>query len=238
MRSFLLLTILMGWCLAPEAQEKSPPKMPVVEVEQLEVRDSSGKKYTMDEWTALLLSGKYDLRLDESKRGAILQKIPDSLYKAKMLSLPPPGESNSFVTGTEPESFSARTMAGKKVELSRLKGKVVVLNFWFVNCPPCRQEIPDLNQLTRDFAGQEVIFLGIARDDQSQLEQFLKETPFDYQQIASGSAIAAQYGIKGYPTHAVLGKDGKVVFQTMGLGPGTLFRLRNSIESALASPVQ
>jgi thiol-disulfide isomerase/thioredoxin len=124
------------------------------------------------------------------------------------------------------------------MDLAKLKGKVVVLNFWFINCPPCRQEMPELNQLTRNFSGAEVVFIGIALDDQTQLEQFLKQTPFDYQQIASGSAIAAQYGIKGYPTHAVLDRAGKVVFQTMGLGPNTLVELRSSIEKALAAPQQ
>lgn len=236
MRSILLIGIAISWGSMVAAQEVITPKTSVLDAKQIDVRDSAGKQMQFEDWSKLVISGKYELKVNQAGNGGMLLKVPDSLYKKKMMSLPYPVESSSFVTGTEPESFSARTIAGKKIDLGRLKGKVVVLNFWFVNCPPCRQEIPELNQLTREFANKEVVFLGIALDDQSQLEQFIKSIPFDYQLIASGSSITSQYGIRAYPTHAVLGKDGKVVFQTKGLGPTTLFWLKESIEKALGTP--
>lgn len=233
MRSYFFILFFLCLAMQTAAQEKLNPKVSVLDVEQLDVRDSSGKKYQFSEWMHLVQSGKYELKVNATGTSGILTQLPDSLYKKRMAAQPSPAESNSFKTGTVPASFTAKTMAGKKMDLAKLKGNVVVLNFWFVNCPPCRKEIPELNQLTKDFADAEVIFLGIALDDQPQLEEFLKGMPFDYQQIPSGSAIANQYGVRGYPTHAVLDKDGKVVFQTMGLGPNTLFELRNSIEKAL-----
>lgn len=236
MRSIVIICLAISWGSMVAAQEVTSPKTSVMDAKQIDVRDSEGKQLQFEEWSKLVISGKYELKVNQAGNGGTLSKVPDSLYKKKMMSLPYPVESSSFVTGTEPESFTARTIAGKKVDLGRLKGKVVVLNFWFVNCPPCRQEIPELNQLTREFANKEVVFLGIALDDQSQLEEFIKSIPFDYQLIASGSSITSQYGIRAYPTHAVLGKDGKVVFQTKGLGPTTLFWLKESIEKALATP--
>ena len=238
MRSYFFILLFFCLVMQTTAQEKLNPKVSVLDVERLDVRDSTGKKYQVNEWIPLIQSGKYDLKLNAAGTEGLLTQLPDSIYKKRILTKPFPAESNSFVVGTVPTSFSVKTMAGKKMDLAKLKGKVVVLNFWFINCPPCRQEMPDLNQLTRDFSGAEVVFLGIALDDQPQLEQFLKQTPFDYQQIASGSAIASQYGIKGYPTHAVLDRAGKVVFQTTGLGPNTLVELRNSIEKALSAPQQ
>jgi peroxiredoxin len=236
MRSIIIILLAISWVAVGIAQEATSPKTSVLDAKQIDVRDSSGKQMKFEEWSRLVVSGKYELKVNQAGNGGTLQKVPDSLYKKKMMSMPYPGESSSFVTGTVPESFSTRTIAGKKVDLGRLKGKVVVLNFWFVNCPPCRQEIPELNQLTREFANKEVVFLGIALDDQAQLEEFIKGIPFDYQLIASGSSIASQYGVRAYPTHAVLGKDGKVVFQTKGLGPTTLFWLKESIEKALVTP--
>jgi len=233
MRFYFFTLFFLCLAMQTAAQEKLNPKVSVLDVEQLDVRDSSGKKYQFSEWMHLVQSGKYELKVNATGTSGMLTQLPDSLYKKRMAAQPSPAESNSFKTGTVPASFTAKTMAGKKMDLAKLKGNVVVLNFWFVNCPPCRKEIPELNQLTKDFADAEVIFLGIALDDQPQLEEFLKGMPFDYQQIPSGSAIANQYGVRGYPTHAVLDKDGKVVFQTMGLGPNTLFELRNSIEKAL-----
>lgn len=236
MRSLLLFGLAISWGLMVTAQEVTSPKTSVLDAKQLDVRDAEGKQLQFEEWSKLVVSGKYELKVNQAGNGGMLLKVPDSLYRKKMMSLPYPVESSSFVTGVEPASFTARTIWGKKIDLGRLKGKVVVLNFWFVNCPPCRQEIPELNRLTREFANKEVVFLGIALDDQAQLEEFIKGMPFDYQLIASGSSITSQYGIRAYPTHAVLGKDGKVVFQTKGLGPTTLFWLKESIEKALGTP--
>lgn len=216
------------------AQEATPPKQPVIDLEKLEVRDSSGRLLKMDEWLPMNASGKYNLTFNPEYTQARITKLSPEAYLEKMRSAPKPGESKSFVDGTTPTTFSATTMEGKSVRLHKLKGKVVVLNFWFVSCPPCRLEIPELNELTKEFAGKEVVFLGIALDGPSAVEQFKLNTPFDYQQIASGQSIASQYGVKGYPTHVVIDKSGKVVFQTVGLAQNTIYWLHQSIQQALA----
>jgi len=216
------------------AQEAPPPKQSVIDIEKLEVRDSAGRLLKKDEWLQLNASGKYNLTFNPDYTQARITKLSAEAYVEKMKSTPKPGESKSFVTGTFPTNFKAKTIQGNRIELNQLKGKVVVLNFWFVGCPPCRMEIPELNELTKAFAGKEVVFVGVALDEKADVEQFLVSTPFEYQQIASGQSIATQYGIKGYPTHAVMDKTGKVVFQTMGLAPNTLFWLGQSIEEALA----
>lgn len=214
------------------AQESAPPKQGI-DLEKLEVRDSAGRLLKMDEWLPMNASGKYDLKFI-SETQARITKLSAEAYLEKMKTSPKPGESKSFVNGTFPTNFKEKTIRGNRIELDKLKGKVVVLNFWFVGCPPCRMEIPELNELTKDFAGKEVVFLGIALDGQSAVEQFIMNTPFDYQQIASGQSIANQYGVKGYPTHAVIDKSGKVIFQTVGLAQNTIYWLHQSIQQALA----
>ena len=228
----LVATILFS-CVSLFGQEKAPPKQ-AIDLEKLEVRDSAGHLLKMDEWLPLNASGKYTLSFNREYTRASITKLSAEAYLQKMKAAPKPGESKSFVTGTFPANFKEKTIRGNRIELEKLKGKVVVLNFWFVGCPPCRMEIPELNELTKTFAGKEVVFVGVALDEKAAVEEFLVSTPFDYQQIASGRSIATQYGIKGYPTHAVLDKTGKVVFQTMGLAPNTLFWLGQSIEEALA----
>ncbi len=228
----LVATILFT-CVSLFGQENASPKEQVIDLEKLEMRDSAGRLLKMDEWLPMNASGKYDIKFI-SETQARITKLSAEAYLEKMKTSPKPGESKSFVTGTFPTNFKEKTIRGNRIELDKLKGKVVVLNFWFVGCPPCRMEIPELNELTKEFAGKEVVFVGVALDEKADVEQFLVNTPFDYQQIASGRTIASQYGIKGYPTHAVLDKTGKVVFQTMGLAPNTLFWLGQSIEEALA----
>ena len=229
----ILLGILMLCYTEGFSQEATTPKQPVIDLEKLEVRDASGKLLKMDEWLPLNASGKYNLTFNADYTQAKIVKLSPDEYNEKMKSAPKPGESKSFVTGTNPDNFTATTIKGDKVKLHNLKGKVVVLNFWFVACPPCRMEIPELNELTKEFAGKDVVFLGVALDEKENVEEFMKQTPFDYQQIPSGRSIANQYGVKGYPTHAVLDKSGKVVFQTMGLAATTIYWLHQSIQQAL-----
>lgn len=215
------------------AQEATPSKQPVIDLEKLEVRDASGKLLKMDEWLPLNASGKYDLTFNADYTQAKIIKLSPEAYHEKMKSAPKPGESKSFVTGTTPANFTATTIKGEKIQLKKLQGKVVVLNFWFVACPPCRMEIPELNELTKEFAGKDVVFVGVALDEKENVEEFIKQSPFDYQQVPSGRPIANQYGVKGFPTHAVLDKSGKVVFQTVGLAANTIYWLHQSIQQAL-----
>src|SRR5262249_39556362 len=72
----------------------------------------------------------------------------------------------------KPYPFDVVSLDGKHWSLAELKGKTVALNFWFVGCLPCREEIPVLNQLVEQY--KDVEFLGFALDDSDQLRDFLK----------------------------------------------------------------
>lgn len=76
--------------------------------------------------------------------------------------------------------FTVKALDGKTYDITKLKGKAVVLNFWFIGCPPCRQEIPGLNTLVKEYAKKDVVFLALALDDEKSLNDFLKKTPFTY----------------------------------------------------------
>jgi thiol-disulfide isomerase/thioredoxin len=114
------------------------------------------------------------------------------------------------------------------------RGRVVVINFWFINCPPSRQEIPELNQVVKDYKDStNVVFIAVALDEKIELKNFLKKTPFDYTIINNGGFITDIYGVKGFPTHLILDKDGKVYFHSSGFGMSTVLWLRKSIKALL-----
>jgi peroxiredoxin len=65
------------------------------------------------------------------------------------------------------------TLAGTQVSLSSYRGKIVVVNFWASNCPPCRAEAQAFNQVAKDDKDKGVAFLGIdERDGKAQAEAF------------------------------------------------------------------
>ena len=134
---------------------------------------------------------------------------------------------------TAPPPFQVSDLEGNRHNLAELQGKVVVLNFWFIQCRPCIQEMPELNELVEKYADQEVVFLAFATNSAPDLKAFLKKRDFDYHIIPDSRKIAEEYGVQGYPTHVVINPQGAVTYRTMGLSPFTVGEVEESIEKAL-----
>jgi len=112
-----------------------------------------------------------------------------------------------------------------------------VLNFWFVGCPPCRAEIPQLNKIVDKYKdSSNVVFIAVALDEAYAIKEFTQTTPFKYHIIDNGRYIAqGTYGISLYPTHVIIDKEGIVRFHTSGLAPGTITWINKTIDSLLAA---
>jgi peroxiredoxin len=127
------------------------------------------------------------------------------------------GDGNPPVVGSTKKwaapSFAVTTLEGKQFELNALRGKIVVLNFWFIGCAPCIAEIPELNKLANDYKEQkDVVFLALALDAAENLREFLKKHEFGYNIAASAQdTIVGKFEANSFPTHIIIDRDGKVV---------------------------
>lgn len=74
---------------------------------------------------------------------------------------------------------------GKIVDLTTLRGKTVVANFWSTWCPPCVEEMPMFDDVQSQWKDKGVVFVGIAADQADNVKTFLKKTPVSYK-IAIG----------------------------------------------------
>jgi thiol-disulfide isomerase/thioredoxin len=110
-------------------------------------------------------------------------------------------------------SFSIRTIDGQRISLAALRGKVVVLSFWFIGCPACRAMKPQLNEFKKRFAGNDdVVFLAMTADPESEVEKYLKKEPFDYLQAVDAKESMSQFAFGVYPKNIVIDKQGKIVY--------------------------
>ena len=124
-------------------------------------------------------------------------------------------------------TFAALDMQGQRVDTAALRGKVVVLNLWFVNCPNCVEEIKVLNTLVGQYKGNDnVVFLGLAASSKPVLEKFLVKNPFSYRVIPGAQMIIiSKFGTPDksgnidvpFPMHYVMDREGKVVFKGQGI---------------------
>ena len=106
--------------------------------------------------------------------------------------------------------------AGFDGQWSRLRGKVVVLEFWATWCSPCVHAIPHLNQLANEFHSQDVVFLAVTDDDEDHLKPFLAKQPMDaIIGIDTDRKSWKAFGVPFVPHTIVIDKDGAVIGATL-----------------------
>jgi thiol-disulfide isomerase/thioredoxin len=195
------------------------------------VKDPEGKTRLISEWAPLVASGEYILKPDSLRKNEFkLVQASDSVKKQNSLG-PKPLPSNFFKTGERFKNFASKDTGENNINTSDFAGKIMVLNFWFIDCPPCRSEIPSLNNLSESYKNDSsVVFIAVALDSKSRVKNFLQNNSFGYKMICNGRAIAAQYGIGLYPTSVVVDQQGKITFHTTGLTNNTVPWIKKTIE--------
>ncbi len=117
--------------------------------------------------------------------------------------------------------FVSKDSKGEKFQLTKLRGKVVVLEFWANWCPSCQRTIPIMQGVEKTFDGQNVEFIGINSDgDASVVRELEAKYNITHRNLVDGSPagpISISYNIMAWPSFIVIGKDGKVVFRSAGI---------------------
>lgn len=193
-----------------------------------------------DDFMKIMMSGDYipEPYIDNTKsvKAFVLRKA-SAEEKAKMKEMQgkmeDPSEKKSDLIGKEAFPFSVTDLSGKKYSLDKLKGKVVVMNFWFVECKPCVMEMPELNGLVEKYKGQEVVFIGFSTSDQGKIDNFLKTKTFEYNIVPDSKEVASRYKVNFYPTHVIINKNSIIIECITGLSPTTVKELDQAIESLL-----
>jgi thiol-disulfide isomerase/thioredoxin len=116
--------------------------------------------------------------------------------------------------------FTLSTLEGKKVSLSSYKGKVVVLSFWATWCPPCKEEMPEMEALYKDIAAKGFTILAIdVGEDKATVEKFVKENGYTFPILLdTKEEIAGLYGTQALPSNYVVDAKGYVRARVVGVG--------------------
>lgn len=135
--------------------------------------------------------------------------------------------------------WTSTTATGTKLASTELAGHVVVLNFWYAGCAPCRVETPDLQKLQDKYAAQGLKVVGVdVRDSAETALAFMRNRDISYPTVMdgeSGDVIFAFTGIvnpSAVPTTIVIDRNGKVMARIFGrFVPSTLNTLvRQALE--------
>lgn len=115
--------------------------------------------------------------------------------------------------------FTLYDQYGKEHKLSDYRGKKIFLNFWATWCPPCRAEMPHIEDLYKEYGEntKDVIILGVAspnvgkEGDQQYIEDFLKENNLTFPVVFDdGGILSYEYGLSSLPSTLIIDEDGYI----------------------------
>ncbi len=122
----------------------------------------------------------------------------------------------------EPVALAGESMDGEAIDVENWRGDVVVMNFWYAECPPCRKEAPDLAALANEFEGT-AHFLGVNHINEPETalafeRRFEIPYPTLHDRDAAGVATLQEYvALQAMPTTLVLDQEGRVAARILGL---------------------
>ena len=134
---------------------------------------------------------------------------------------------------TEPLAidFAAVDLGGQPFHGIDLKGRIVLLDFWAVWCPPCLDAFPKLTQLALDLEGEPFDLVGIAlySGDYEDVGEFLEAYEAVYLNVVGEEDLAFRYGVIGYPTYLLIDPQGAVFKRYVGALPGLEERVKADV---------
>ena len=138
--------------------------------------------------------------------------------------------------GDAAPDFTVTMFDGNEVTLSKLKGKVVLVNFWATWCPPCREELTHVEkEIIEAFEGQDFVFLPISRGEKREtVEKFRKKMGYSFPMgLDPDQSIFNKFASNYIPRNFLIGKDGKIAFISVGFDEAEFQALIAEIKKAL-----
>lgn len=115
--------------------------------------------------------------------------------------------------------FAFRTLDGKSVNLSDLKSKVVVINFWATWCGPCVKEMPSLQRLSAEYAARGLTVVGVNMDEDPEavLTPFLEKHAIKFRSFVDPKGeLADRFALSGLPLTLVVDGNRKLLLEHLG----------------------
>jgi peroxiredoxin len=132
-------------------------------------------------------------------------------------------------------SFTLPSLTDEPISLNSLKGKLVLVDFFFKGCYPCMQAVPSLQALHEKYKDRGLRIIGIDPYDKKEhgIAAFLAKRGVTYTVLLGGKDVAKDYHVSGYPTIYLIDRQGKIIHSQVGYGKVTEAELEKIIEKSL-----
>ena len=132
---------------------------------------------------------------------------------------PPQSPTGSLAFLSAAPSLPIYDRAGKMVDLTKEKGRLVIIHFWATWCPPCVEEVPALSKFWEKYRGRDDLVLYTVSEDKDwkTIDDFSTKNPNTlpvYRDL--NSATAQRFGSSQYPETYIVNKNGRVIYRVQG----------------------
>jgi peroxiredoxin len=180
--------------------------------------NSAGKEITHKTFFEKYATGEYlPLRIKSTKSTAIYQlyEIPSTTNKDVATTLQQWGKLAYLyftLEGQQIPPYNFNDLNNQNYTPRTTKGKIIVLNCWYLACQACRTEIPDLNKLVSRYKNRkDIVFLSLVFDSENEVRAFLNTHTFNYSVIAGKKKyLLDKFKIGLYPTNIIINKQGLI----------------------------
>lgn len=134
--------------------------------------------------------------------------------------------------------FIVMDLLGRPMRFSTLAGKVVLLNFWATWCPPCREEMPSMEQLHQAYKAQGLVVVALSQDQASadRVRAYLNEIRVTFPVWHDRDRLVArQYSVPGVPASYLIARDGRIAYRVFGEYEWSAPEARAAVEMLLGA---
>ena len=121
--------------------------------------------------------------------------------------------------GTKAPNFRLEDLGGKKSELKHYKGKVVFLNFWATWCGPCKEEMPSIEELCKQFKDKDFVFLAISVDYAGikPVKEYIEKNRYTFPVLIDPKGKTLDlFEVRGIPTTFLIDQKGGLIGKAIG----------------------
>ena len=166
--------------------------------------------------TVLLRQSKDDEGKDELQKCLTLHPAPPIVQQANRLI-----ENPRLAREDLAPDFHVTTLQGQDISLAQLRGNIIVLDFWATWCPPCRDSVSELKDLTRKYANTKVVVISISADkDENAWREFVAKKNMDWPQYRDvNDRVITSFAVRAFPTYVVIDGEGVIKERIRGMNP-------------------
>ena len=218
--------------------------MRVTSAVRVAVRDAEGNTVAQGQFR----NGAYNVDLLPATYTVVLAGLPDGYHAESSYTITAENPSSwnlvvtaslregaapsdtKYAVGSVMYDFTYRTVTGQTVTLSDLlkDKKMVLINFWFVNCDWCKVEFPEMEELFKQYAATASVISVNPIDGETEVRNYAAEMGLTFhvvREAGQGVNLAAKFGVSSYPSNFVVDSEGVIVWGLDGYKANVLTNL-------------